>query len=119
MLHPPHHHTLTPTGYLTMLFRTWYPSDVERDSISRLPHDCHTWLTNATYHHETARDILQGYMVTHPLCNDRHQSSWPATDSNLSPLQYKRWQTRVKPSHRGLLITTQPLSRWESQWKMN
>ncbi len=31
-LHPPHHHTLTPTGYLTTLFRTWYPSDIKCDS---------------------------------------------------------------------------------------
>src|SRR5258708_11073065 len=51
MLHPPHCHMLTPTGYPTALFCTQYPSNVERDSISRLPHDCHTWLTNTAYHH--------------------------------------------------------------------
>src|SRR5258705_9499307 len=28
---PPHHHTLTPTGYPTMLFRTQYPSNIECD----------------------------------------------------------------------------------------
>src|SRR5258707_15562524 len=37
---------------------------------------------------------------------------------------YKRWQMRVEPSHRGLLITMQPLNRWErhlgkNQWQMN
>src|SRR5260221_14687781 len=37
---------------------TWTPSNVECDSISRLTHDCHTWLTNAAYHHETAQDDL-------------------------------------------------------------
>src|SRR5258708_2109288 len=31
MLPPPHHHMLTPTGYPTALFRTRYPSDIERD----------------------------------------------------------------------------------------
>src|SRR6266436_8697585 len=56
-LSPLHCHTLTPPGYLTTLSHTQNPSNVERDSISRLPHDCHTWLTNATYHHETAQDI--------------------------------------------------------------
>src|SRR5258708_7536564 len=57
MLSPLHCHTLTPPGYLTAPSRTWNPSDVEHDSISRLPHDCHTWLTNTAYHHETAQDI--------------------------------------------------------------
>src|SRR5258707_4737753 len=57
MLSPLHHHMLTPPGYLTMLSCTWNPSNIECDSISRLPHDCHTWLTNATYHHETAQYI--------------------------------------------------------------
>src|SRR5258708_23326789 len=56
-LSPLHHHMLTPPGYLTMLSHTRNPSNVECDSISRLPHNCHTWLTNATYHHETAQDV--------------------------------------------------------------
>src|SRR5260221_5300999 len=55
-LSPLHHHMLTPPGYPTAPSHTRNPSDVERDSISRLPHDCHTWLTNAAYHHETAQD---------------------------------------------------------------
>src|SRR5258708_13110732 len=33
-LRPPHCHTLTPTGYLTALFHTRYPSDIEHDTIS-------------------------------------------------------------------------------------
>src|SRR5258708_6314779 len=57
MLSPLHRHTLTPPRYPTMPSCTWNPSDVEHDSISRLPHNCHTWLTNATYHHKTAQDI--------------------------------------------------------------
>src|SRR5258708_2919501 len=31
MLSPPHCHMLTPTGYPTVLSRTWYPSDVEHN----------------------------------------------------------------------------------------
>src|SRR5258708_23481187 len=57
MLSPLHHHMLTPPGYLAAPSHTWNPSNVEHDSISRLPHNCHTWLTNAAYHHETAQDI--------------------------------------------------------------
>src|SRR5258708_32627157 len=62
-LSPLHCHMLTPPGYPTVPSRTRNPSDVERDSISRLPHDCHTWLTNAAYHRETAQDIVGGIMV--------------------------------------------------------
>src|SRR5260370_30445312 len=57
MLSPLHRHMLTPPRYPTTPSRTQNPSDVKRDSISRLPHDCHTWLTNAAYHHETAQDV--------------------------------------------------------------
>src|SRR5258708_39217961 len=57
MLSPLHHHMLTPPRYLTAPSHTQNPSDIEHDSISRLPHDCHTWLTNTAYHHKTAQDI--------------------------------------------------------------
>src|SRR5258708_21185582 len=57
MLSPLHCHTLTLPGYLTVPSCTWNPSDVKHDSISRLPHNCHTCLTNAAYHHETAQDV--------------------------------------------------------------
>src|SRR6266436_584105 len=56
-LSPLHHHMLTLPRYLTTPYHTQNPSDAECDSISRLPHNCHTWLTNATYHHKTAQDI--------------------------------------------------------------
>src|SRR5258708_2958891 len=56
-LSPLHHHMLTLPGYPTAPSRTRNPSDVEHDRISRLPHNSHTWLTNATYHHETAQDV--------------------------------------------------------------
>src|SRR5260221_3855092 len=57
MLSPLHHHMLTPPRYPTAPSCTQNPSDIECDSISRLPHNCHTWLTNAAYHHETAQDV--------------------------------------------------------------
>src|SRR6266436_7270840 len=58
MLSPLHHHMLTLPRYLTMLSCTWNPSNVEHDSISRLPHDSNTWLPTATYHYKTAQDVL-------------------------------------------------------------
>src|SRR5258708_14469274 len=35
-LRPPHCHMLTPTGYLTVLFHTQYPSDIEHDIMADL-----------------------------------------------------------------------------------
>src|SRR5258708_25462554 len=72
MLSPLHRHMLTLPGYLTALSRTQNPSDVECDSISRLPHDCHTWLTNAAYHHETAQDVMRHWSA---MCGSQDRKS--------------------------------------------
>src|SRR5260370_28152480 len=48
---------LTPTGYLTTLFHTWYPSNIEHDTS--LP-TCHNYIRDAPdEHHELYfRDII-------------------------------------------------------------